>query len=108
MNSHQEGIVESQVDHNDQGIELETYQGYQRKVVWKTTEDLKQIQDPRSFVENAIDGIPRQTLYMCSPLRLVQIWRGYLHYLSTCNLVFIPYVRGLSWITFTILDFDTP
>jgi hypothetical protein len=27
-NSHQAGTVESRVDHNEQGIEPETYQGY--------------------------------------------------------------------------------
>jgi hypothetical protein len=107
-NSHQAGIVESRVDHNEQGIKLETYQGYQEKVVWKKTEDLKWIRDPRSSVENAIDEIPRQALYMCSPLRLVQLWRGYLCYLSTRDLVFIPYVRGGSRINFMILDRDTP
>ena len=107
-NNHQAGTVESWVDHNEQGIKTKTCQGYWRKLVWKTTEDLKWFQDPWSSVENAIDGIPRQALYMCSPLRLVQLWRGYLLYLSACNLVFIPYVRGGSQINFTILDFDTP
>ena len=62
------GTVESRVDHNEQGIEPETYQGYQEKMVWKTTTDLKRIQDPRILVENANDEIPKQTLYMCSPL----------------------------------------
>ena len=46
MNSHQAGTVESQVDHNEQGIKPETYQGYRKQVVQKTTEDLKWIQDP--------------------------------------------------------------
>jgi hypothetical protein len=67
-NSHQAGTVESQVDHNEQGIEPETCQGYREKMVWKTTEDLEWIRDPRSPVENANDGIPKQALYMCSPL----------------------------------------
>jgi hypothetical protein len=67
-NSHQAGTIESRVDHNEQGIEPKTCQGYRRQVVQKTTEDLKHIQDPQSSVENAIDGIPRQALYMCSPL----------------------------------------
>jgi hypothetical protein len=74
----------------------------------KTTEDLKWIRDPRSPVENANDGIPKHTLDMCSPLRLVQLWRGYLHYLSAYDLVFIPCVRGGSWITSMKLDLDTP
>jgi hypothetical protein len=107
-NSHQAGTVDSRVDHNEQGIKPETYQGYRKQVVWKTTEDLEWIRDPRSSVANAIDGIPRQALYMCSPLRLVQLWRGYLCYLSARDLVFSPCVRGGSRITFTILDFDTP
>jgi hypothetical protein len=105
MNSHQVGTVDSRVDHNEQSIKPETYQGYQNKVVQKTTEDLERIRDPRSYVANAIDGIPRQALYMCSPLRLVRLWRGYLRYLSTRNLMFSPCVRGGSRITFTILDF---
>jgi hypothetical protein len=42
-NSHQAGIVESRADHNEQGIEPETYQGYREKMVWKTTKDLEQI-----------------------------------------------------------------
>ena len=45
-NSHQAGTIESQVDHNEQGIDPEAYQGYQKKVVQKTTEDLEQIRDP--------------------------------------------------------------
>ena len=73
MNSHQVGIVDSQVDRNEKGIKPETYQGYQEQVVRKTTKDLEQIRDPRSLVENAIDGIPKQALYMCSPLRMVQL-----------------------------------
>jgi hypothetical protein len=94
-NSHQAGTVKSQVDHNEQGIEPETCQGYREKMVWKKTEDLKWIQYPRSPMENENNGIPKQALYMCSPLRLVQLWRGYLRYLSTCNLMFIPCVRGV-------------
>jgi hypothetical protein len=31
---------------------------------------------------------------MCSPLCLVRLWKGYLHYLSTRDLVFSPCVRG--------------
>jgi hypothetical protein len=80
-NSHQAGIVKNRVDHNEQGIEPETCQGYLKKVVQKTTEDLEWIRDPRSPVANAIDEIPKQALYMCSPLRSVQLWRGYLRYL---------------------------
>jgi hypothetical protein len=68
VNSHQAGTVESRVDHNEQGIEPKTYQGYQEKMVWKTTEDLKWIRDPRSPVANANDEIQKQALYMCSPL----------------------------------------
>jgi hypothetical protein len=105
-NSHQAGIVGSQVDHNEQGIKPDTCQGYRKKVVWKTTEELEWIRDPRSSVTNAIDEIPRQALYMCSPLRLVQIWRGYLCYLSAHDLVCSPCVRGGSQITFTILEFS--
>jgi hypothetical protein len=45
-NSHRAGTVESRVDHNEQAIELETCQGYRKKMVQKTTEDLKQIRDP--------------------------------------------------------------
>jgi hypothetical protein len=59
-------------------------------------------------MENAIDGIQKQALYMCSPLRLVHLWRGYLRYLSARDLMFIPYVRGASQIDFTILNLDTP
>ena len=44
--SHQAGTVGSRVDHNEQGIKPETYQGYREQMVWKTTEDLEQIQDP--------------------------------------------------------------
>jgi len=108
VNSHQAGTVESWVDQNEQGIEPETYQGYREKLFCKTTEELEWIQDPQIPVANAIDEIPRQALYMCSPLRLVQLWRGYLRYLSTHDLVFIPCVRGGSQINFTILDLDTP
>jgi hypothetical protein len=68
VNSHQAGTVESQADHNEQGIKPETCQGYRNKVVRKTTKDLEWIRDPRSPVANAIDGIPKQALYMCSPL----------------------------------------
>jgi hypothetical protein len=100
-NSHREGTVDSRVDHNEQGIKPENCQGYREKMVRKTTKDLKQIQDPRIPVENANDGIPQQILDMCSPLRSVQLWRGYLRYLSLRNLVFIPCVRGGSQITFT-------
>jgi hypothetical protein len=63
-------------------------------MVRKTTEDLKRIRDPRSSVANANDGIPRQILDMCSPLRSVRLWRGYLRYFSLRDLVFIPCVRG--------------
>ena len=104
-NSHQAGTVESWVDHNEKGINPKTYQGYRSQVVQKTTKELERIRDPQSSMENAIDGIPRQALYMCSPLRLVQVWRGYLRYLSARDLVFIPCVRGGSQITFTILEF---
>jgi hypothetical protein len=79
VNSHQVGTVEIQVDHNEQSIEPETCQGYQEKMFRKITEDLEWIRDPQSPVENANDGIPKQALYMCSPLRLVQLWRGYLY-----------------------------
>jgi hypothetical protein len=102
VNNHQAGTVDSRVDHNEQGIKPETYQGYRKQVFWKTTEDLEWIRDPRSSVENAINGIPRQVLYMCSPLRLVQLWRGYLRYLSARDLVFSPCVRGGSQIISTI------
>jgi hypothetical protein len=107
-NGHQMGTVESRVDDNEQGIKPETCQGYREQMVWKKTEDLEWIRDPRSPMENENDEIPRQALYMCSPLRLVQLWRGYLCYLSTHNLMFIPCVRGGSRITFTTLDLDTP
>jgi hypothetical protein len=100
-NSHQAGIVDSWVDHNEQGIKTETCQGYREKMVQKTNEDLEHIQDPRSPVANANDGIPQQILDMCSPLRSVQLWRGYLCYLSLHDLVFSPCVRGGSHITFT-------
>jgi hypothetical protein len=100
VNSHQAGTVDSWVDYNEQGIKPETYQGYRKKMVRKTTEDLEWIQDPRRSVGNAINGIPRQSLFMCSPLRLVRLWRGYLRYLSACDLVFSPCVRGGSRINF--------
>jgi hypothetical protein len=100
VNSHQAGTVDSRVDHNEQGIKPETCQGYREKMVWKTTEDLERIRDPRSSVANANDGIPQQILDMCSPLRSVQLWRGYLRYLSLRDLVFSPCVRGGSRITF--------
>jgi hypothetical protein len=58
LNSHQAGTVDSRVDHNEQGIKPETCQGYQEQMVWKTTEDLERIRDPRSSVANANDGIP--------------------------------------------------
>jgi hypothetical protein len=45
-NNHQAGTVESRVDHNEQSIEPETCQGYRKKVVQKTTEDLKRIRYP--------------------------------------------------------------
>ena len=77
-NSHQAGTVDSRVDHNEKGIKPETCLGYREQMVWKTTEDLEWIQDPRIFVENANDEIQRQILDMCSPLRLVRLWRGYL------------------------------
>jgi hypothetical protein len=100
-NSHQAGTVDSRVDHNEKGIKPKTYQGYREQMVRKTNEDLEWIRDPRSPVENANDKIPQQIFDMCSPLRLVQLWRGYLHYLSLPDLVFSPYVRGGSWITST-------
>jgi hypothetical protein len=43
VNSYQASTIKSRVDHNEQGIEPETCQGYQEKVVWKTTEDLEWI-----------------------------------------------------------------
>ena len=58
MNSHQAGIVDSQVDHNEQGIKPETCQGYREQVFQKMTEDLERIRDPRSSVASANDGIP--------------------------------------------------
>jgi hypothetical protein len=100
-NSHHAGTVDSWVDHNEQGIKPETRQGYREKMVRKTTKDLERIRDPRSSVANANDGIPQQILDMCSPLRLVRLWRGYLCYLSLRDLVFIPCVRGGSQITST-------
>jgi hypothetical protein len=100
VNSHQEGTIDSRVDHNEQGIKPETCQGYREQIVWKTTEDLERIRDPRSPMENANDRIPQQILDMCSPLRSVRLWRGYLRYLSLCDLVFSPCVRGGSWINF--------
>jgi hypothetical protein len=108
VNSHRAGTVDSQVDHNEQGIKPETYQGYREQMVWKTTKDLERIRDPQSLVANANDRIPQQILDMCSPLRLVRLWRGYLRYLSSRDLVFIPCVRGGSWITSTKLEFYTP
>jgi hypothetical protein len=83
MNNHQAGIVDSRVDCNEQGIKPETYQGYRKQVFHKTTKDLEWIQDP-----SPLHVFPRQVLYMHSPLCLVQPWRGYLRYLSTCDLVF--------------------
>jgi hypothetical protein len=76
-------------------------------MVQKTTEDLEQIRDPRSPMENANDVIPQQILDMCSPLRLVRLWRGYLRYLSLRDLMFSPCVRGGSQITSMKLDFYT-
>jgi hypothetical protein len=70
-NSHQAGTVEIQVDHNEQGIEPKTCQGYREKMVRKKNEDLERIRDSRSPVENANNEIPKQALYMCSPLQLV-------------------------------------
>ena len=58
VNNYQAGTVGSRVDHNEQGIKPETYQGYREQVFRKTTEDLERIRDPRSFVANANDGIP--------------------------------------------------
>jgi hypothetical protein len=107
-NSHQAGTVDSRVDHNEQGIKPETCQGYREKMVWKTIEDLEWIQDPRIPMENANNGIPQQILNMCSPLRLVRLWRGYLLYFSLRDLMFSPYVRGGSQINSTKLDFYTP
>jgi hypothetical protein len=104
VNNHQAGTVDSLVDRNEQGIKPETYQGYRKKVLWKMTEDLEWIRDPRSSVENAINEIPRQVLYMCSPLRLVRIWRGYVCYLSARDLMFSPCVRGGSQIISILLD----
>jgi hypothetical protein len=43
VNNHQAGTIDSRVDRNEQGIKLETYQGYQKKVFWKMTEDLEWI-----------------------------------------------------------------
>ena len=43
MNNHQAGTVDSRVDYNEQGIKPETYQGYQKQVFRKMTEDLEQI-----------------------------------------------------------------
>jgi hypothetical protein len=58
VNNYQVGTVGSRVDHNEQGIKLETCQGYREQVFWKMTEDLERIRDPRSSVANANDGIP--------------------------------------------------
>jgi hypothetical protein len=57
--SHQASTIDCRVDHNEKGIKPETYQGYRKKVFWKMTEDLERIQDPRSSVANAINGILR-------------------------------------------------
>jgi hypothetical protein len=43
MNNHRASTVKNRVDHNEQGIKIETCQGYRKQVVRKTTEDLKQI-----------------------------------------------------------------
>jgi hypothetical protein len=77
-------------------------------MVWKTTKDLEQIRYPQIPVANANDEIQKQAFDMCSPLRLVRLWRGYLHYLSAHDLIFIPCIRGGSWITSKKLDLDTP
>jgi hypothetical protein len=77
-------------------------------MVHKTNEDLKWIRYPQSLMANANDEIPKQALYMCSPLRLVRLWRGYLRYLSARDLMFIPCVRGGPRITSKKLDLDTP
>jgi hypothetical protein len=61
-------MVEIRVDHNEQGIEPETCQGYREKMVQKTNEDLEWIRDPRSPMANENDKIPKQALSMCSPL----------------------------------------
>ena len=58
VNNYQAGTVDSRVDHNEQGIKPETCQGYREKMVWKKTEDLERIRDPRSPVANANDEIP--------------------------------------------------
>jgi hypothetical protein len=71
VKSHQAGTVDSQVDHNEQVIKIETYRGYRKQVLWKMTEELEWIQDPRTFMENEINRIPREVLYMRSPLCLV-------------------------------------
>jgi hypothetical protein len=58
-NNYQAGTVDSRVDRNEKGIKPETYQGYRNKVFWKTTENLERIRHPQSFMENAINRIPR-------------------------------------------------
>jgi hypothetical protein len=58
VNNYQAGTVGSRVNHNEQGIKPETYQGYREQVFRKTTEDPERIQDSRSSMANANDGIP--------------------------------------------------
>jgi predicted acetyltransferase len=44
--SYQAGTVDSRADRNEQDNKSEAYQGYRKKMVWKTTEDLEWIRGP--------------------------------------------------------------
>jgi hypothetical protein len=69
-NSHQASTVENQVDYNEQGIKLKTYRGYRKKVVGKTSEDLKWIRDPQISVGKCNRQYPTTSPLYVFPITL--------------------------------------
>jgi hypothetical protein len=107
--SHQAGTVDSRADRNEKDNKSEAYQGYRKKMVWKTTEDLEWIRGPRSSVGKCSRYYSRDRPSIYVPHYVQSSFGGVI---STClssrDLMFIPCVRGGSRITFMTLDLSTP
>jgi hypothetical protein len=58
--SYQAGTINSRVDRNEKDNKSEAYQGYLKKMVWKTTKDLEKILDPRSSVAKCSGIVPEK------------------------------------------------
>jgi hypothetical protein len=105
--SYQAGTVDSRADRNEKDNKSEALQGYRKENGLEDNRGSRM--DSRSMkLHRQMQSVlfPRKTLNIQSPLRSVQLWRGYLHCLSSRDLVFIPCVRGGSRLTLTTLDLN--